>query len=133
MSNSRAQRFYEHATLTCQNESCPRPHRLFRVSIRQINREYCSNACSHAGIQAARLAQLRANPPMTAEQFAECARQFRRITPVLQAAARQVLVDGSTVTEVARTTGCSQQSLSRVVGKYLGAMDNKEEGGLCEL
>ena len=120
MSKSRAPRFSERVTLTCLNANCPRPHRLFRVPIRQIDQEYCSNACSHAGIQAARLAQLRANPPMTAEQFDACAQQFRT-SPALNAAARQVLVEGVMAALVARTTGCSQQSLSRVGGKYHGA------------
>ena len=122
MSKIRAPRLYEHVTLTCQNEDCPRPHRLFRVPIRQIGREYCSRSCYRVGIQSAHLARLRENPPMTDEQFDECARQFSRITPALKAAARQVLVGGNMATSVARVTGCCQQSLSRVVGKYLRAL-----------
>lgn len=120
---SRSPRLYEHVTLTCQNVSCPRPGRVFRVPIRQISQKYCSPACSQAGIQTERIERLRAAPPMTANQFAECAQRFRRTTPALQAAARQVLVDGSTATLVARATGCSQKSLSRVVGKFRAAME----------
>ena len=115
-------RRYEHVTLICQYAGCPRPGRTFQVARQQAKQKYCSLACSQAGIQAERIAQLRASPPMTSEQFGKCAQQFRRITPVLKAAARQVLVEGGTVSLVARTAGCSQQSLSRVVGKYRFAM-----------
>jgi len=115
----------ERKTLICENVDCPRPRREFQLTIGVQDKKYCCRACFRVAYTAALAAQAKANPALTPERFDEYSPRFRMSTP-LRAQARRVLVDGVLINEVVAASGCSQQNLSKVVGKYRAALKDDQ-------
>ncbi len=108
----------EKITVHCANSSCPLPNGEFEVPYSIRKQRCCSTACAYVVRTQARAQKAKAHPAMTAATFDTLSKTITMIE-VNRAAARRVLVDGELAVHVSVATGCSHNSITASVARYI--------------